>query len=436
MLGGGIARVLAWEALDSRGRPTVACRVELRSGVASGAVAPAGASTGAHEARELRDGGARYGGWGCRRAVERLMSEVAPKIVGMDAADQRAVDERLRELDGTTGLARLGANTVVAVSVAVVRAAAAARGEPLYRHLGSGPPLLPLPMVNVLSGGAHAGKAVDFQDFLVVPVGASSFSQAIEWAARVRAATAAIAQEAGQPVGLVADEGGLGPRLASNRDALELLVRGIERSGLVPGLQVAVAIDAAATQLVRPDGYCLAGEGRLLSGERLVEQWVEWVRQFPVVSLEDPLGEDDWTAWQALSSQLGERVQLVGDDLFVTDPERLGRGVEAAVANAVLVKPNQVGTVTDAAEVVEQARAAGYATIVSARSGDTEEAWLADLAVGWRAGQIKVGSTTRSERTAKWNRLLEIEATAPDAIFAGSQALDRPVRRVPAGGQS
>lgn len=419
-----IVGVFAWEALDSRGTPTVACEVELAGGCKGAATVPSGASTGSHEAHELRDGGGRYGGRGVRQAVVNAAGPLARAVRGLDAADQEAVDAALRVADGTPDLGRLGANAVLAVSVASALAAAQAVGQPLYRWLlGGARPLLPLPMINVLSGGAHAARAVDVQDFLVVPIGAGSFAQALEWAWRVRGATAEVARERGMATALVADEGGLGLTLVSNRAALELLARGMERSGLRPGEEVAIAIDVAATQLVRHGAYRLAVEGRSLSAGELVAELATWCAEFPIVSLEDPLGEDDWSGWRDATRRLGH-LQLVGDDLFVTDLGRLERGIRDGAANAVLVKPNQTGTLSSAADVVRRGRNAGWATIVSARSGETEDAWLSDLAVGWRAGQLKVGSTHRSERTAKWNRLLRIEAElGEEAEFAGRAAM-------------
>jgi enolase len=285
------------------------------------------------------------------------------------------------------------------------------------------PALLPLPMVNVISGGAHAGGLVDVQDFLVVPVGARTFAEAIEWASRVRAATAAALRERGHATSLVADEGGLAAPLPSNRAALDVLLEGIERSGLEPGAEAAIAVDVAATQLLVDGTYLLASENRSLRAEQLVDELVGWVDEFPIVSIEDPLGEDDDAGWRYATAKLAKRVQLLGDDLFVTAPERLTAGIRDGIANAVLVKPNQIGTLSDARHVVELARQAGYATVLSARSGETEDSWLADLAVGWRTGQLKVGSTTRSERTAKWNRLLQIESEEPAATFAGRAVL-------------
>jgi enolase 1/2/3 len=408
-----IERVFAWEALDSRGTPTVACTVVLESGAEGEATVPSGASTGTHEAHELRDGGERYGGRGVLRAVEAFHAELAPTLVGRDVHDLAAIDVGMRELDGTPDLERIGANAVLAASVACAVAAAASRGLPLWRALGDGdPPLLPMPMVNVISGGAHAGGLVDVQDLLVVPVGARTFAEAIEWASRVRAATAQVFRDRGHDSSLVADEGGLAARLPSNRAALDLLVEGIDRSGLTPRTQVAIAVDVAATQLLRGDCYELASEGRSVTATELVDELADWLDAYPIVSLEDVVGEDDTEGWRCATERLGRRVQLLGDDLFVTSPERLSAGIANDIANAVLVKPNQIGTLTETRNVVDIARGGGYATVLSARSGETEDSWLADLAVGWRTGQIKVGSTTRSERTAKWNRLLRIEAEA------------------------
>ncbi len=427
LTGTAIAGVFAWEALDSRGSPTVACEVQLANGSRGQATVPSGASTGSYEAHELRDGGERYGARGVRGAVRSVNEMLAPTLAGLDAIDQNELDRTLQELDGTRELRRLGANAILAVSIASAIAAAEARGLMLWRTLTGDKegPLLPLPMVNVISGGAHArGAGVDIQDFLVVPVGAASFGEALEWAWRVRRATEELAADRGFPSSLVADEGGLGLALRSNREGLELLTTGIEHAGLEPGEQCAIAVDVAATQLAREGSYLLATEGRTLDGGELIGELASWCADHPIVSLEDPLAEDDWNGWIEATRRLGHRTQLLGDDVFVTDMLRLERGIAELVANAILVKPNQVGTLTGARRALERARAAGYATVVSARSGDTEDAWLADLAVGWRAGQIKVGSTTRSERTAKWNRLLRIEAQAGDrARFAGRGGL-------------
>lgn len=420
-----IERLFAWEALDSRGNPTVACRVLLNDGASGEATVPSGASTSRHEAHELRDGAQRYGGRGVQRAVSHVLGPIAQAVIGVDASDQAALDRVLCEADGTPDLSRLGANAVLAVSIAAAIAAASSAGEPLYRYLADdAAPLLPLPMVNMISGGAHAGSAIDVQDFLVVPVGATSFSQAMEWSVRVRAATAEAMDARGYSTALIADEGGLSAPLPSNRLALDLLMDGMERASLTPGEDVAIAIDVAATQLLDRHGrYTLAAEGRSLTSSELIEELLEWLRSYPIVSLEDVLGEDDWTGWAEATQRL-TGCQLLGDDLFATNLARLQRGTRSGTANAVLVKPNQIGTLTAARTVTAHAQARGYATVLSARSGETEDNWLADLAVGWRTGQIKVGSTMRSERNAKWNRLLRLEAELGQSVeYAGAQAL-------------
>lgn len=419
MSASAIRSVLAWEALDSRGRPTVACRMELAGGAAGRVVVPSGASTGGYEARELRDGGERYVGYGVRAAVASVNDVIGLAVLGHDAADRPTLDAALEALDGSDDLGRLGANAALAVSLAATVAAAEAERTPLWRHLGGNrPPLLPMPMVNVISGGAHARGAIDLQDVLAIPVGAASFAEAMEWIARVRAATAALLDEGGGSSALVADEGGLGVSLERNEIALELITRGIERAGLEPAAQVAIAVDVAANQLYDGTRYLLRVDGRALDAQEWSAVLADWRERFPIASLEDVLHEDDWDGWAAATTQLAPGCQLLGDDLFATHLARLEQGIERGVANAVLVKVNQAGTVTRAERTVRRAHEAGYATVVSARSGDTEDGWLADLAVGWRAGQIKVGSTMRSERTAKWNRLLEIEASAPVSEFA------------------
>ncbi|MCX4596734.1 phosphopyruvate hydratase [Streptomyces sp. NBC_01549] len=422
-----IIEVFAWEALDSRGTPTVACEVGLTGGTRGTAMVPSGASVGTHEAKALRDGGQRYGGDGVRTATAQVNSVLATAVRGLDATAQADVDTALRAADGTADLSVVGANAVLAVSVATARAAADAAGEPLYRYVaeGSAAPLLPMPMVNIISGGAHAGRAVDIQDFLVVPIGAGSFAEAIETAWEVRRSTAAVVASRGHNVALIADEGGLGPVLPSNRAALELLAAGIEKAGFRLGTDAAIAIDVAASEFYDPAGrtYDLAAEQRALTAVELTEELRSWAADFPIVSIEDPLAEDDWEHWPGAAAALAG-MQVLGDDLFVTDPKRLRRGIACSAANAVLVKPNQIGTLTAAHEVVNLAHGAAMATVLSARSGETEDSWLADLAVGWRTGQIKVGSTMRSERTAKWNRLLEIEARLGSAAtFAGAAAL-------------
>ncbi len=408
-----IAHVRGWEAFDSRGTPTVGCTVTLRDGSAGRAVAPSGASTGRYEAHELRDEDAnRFEGRGVSRAVRNVGTELADAVRGMDAREWRAVDARLAAADGTESMERLGANAVLAVSLASCIAGAASERTPLHVHLGEGRGDLeiPLPMVNVVSGGAHASGAIDLQDVLVVPLAAGTFAEAIAWAWQVRRGTRLEAEERGMPTALVADEGGLGLPLARNEDAFEIVVSGAHRAGLEPGVDVALAVDVAANQLQDGDAYRLAVEGRALDSDELGAQVAAWCEAYPIVSVEDALSDDDWSGWTSLADRLPAHVQLLGDDLFVTNAERIRRGYESKAANAVLLKPNQAGTLARTEQALLTARDSGYRTVLSARSGDTEDPWLADLGVGWRTGQIKVGSTMRSERTAKWNRLLEIEA--------------------------
>ena len=390
---------------------------------------PSGASTGTHEALELRDGGARYGGRGVGDAVDNVNGWLAEAVAGLDVADTEAVDNALREADPSPGYAKAGANGVMAVSIAAARASAVAHGMSLARLLtGEGPLLLPMPMVNVISGGAHAGGLIDIQDVLVIPTAASSFAEAIEWCAAVREATGELAlRRHHREAVLVADEGGLGLGLTTNREALELLVAGIEHAGLTPGTDAHVALDIAASELYRDDVYTLTTEQRQLSSAELVGEVAGWCDDFPIVSIEDLLSEDDWDGWVQATTTLGDDIELVGDDLFVTDPARLQRGISTGAANSVLVKVNQNGTLAGARDVLDLAHRHDYHTVVSARSGETEDSWLADVAVGWRAGQIKVGSTHRSERTAKWNRLLELEATE-QTTFAGPWIEGRPTQ--------
>ncbi|MCS3845062.1 phosphopyruvate hydratase [Microbacterium sp. AK031] len=412
----------AWEALDSRGRPTVGCRVTLQGGGIGRVITPSGASTGDFEAIELRDRDERYDGYGTRAATQSLRGPISEAIIGLDAADQRGVDQAIEALDGDPALSHLGGNAALGASLAVLTAHADATREPLWRLLApSQVPLIPLPMVNIVSGGAHAGRAIDIQDILVIPVGSSSFTEGIEWVARVRAATAELLTEQGGWAALVADEGGLSARLETNEAALALVTRGIERSGLKVADDVAIAVDIAASQLVEDGLIRLRSEDTTLTPEEWIARLVDWGRNYPIVSIEDPLGYSDWHSWRIASEQLTD-LQLLGDDLFATNVSRIERGVAENVANSVLIKPNQAGLVTRTADAVALSRQSDYATVVSARSGDTEDYWLADLAVGWRAGQIKVGSTMRSERTSKWNRLLELEATE-FTDYAGRAAL-------------
>jgi len=424
-----IESVAARQILDSRGRPTVEVDVRLADGSVGRASVPSGASTGTHEAHELRDGGAPYEGRGVRRAVGHVNGEIAAALRGCDAGEQRALDTRLLELDGTATLQRLGANAILGVSLAACRAGAAQRGMPLYRRIaelaGIERITLPMPMVNILSGGLHAGRGMDVQDFLAIPAAASSVAEAIEIAGRVRSAATRVMDRRGLPT-LLADEGGLSPGLASGGAALQLLVEAIEAAHLVPGRDVVIAIDVAATALWdRAAGtYRLAREGRTASSDEMIELAAQWVRDYPVVSIEDALDEEDWAGWQRLTARLGGRIRLVGDDLFTTNLQRVARGVGQGVANGVLVKLNQNGTLSGTLDVVAAARAAGYAPVISARSGETEDPFIADLAVGTAAGQIKIGSLRCGERLAKYNQLLRIEEESA-APFAGMAALRR-----------
>jgi enolase len=416
-----IRRVHAREILDSRGNPTVEVEVALSGGAVGVAAVPSGASTGSHEAVELRDGDpARYGGKGVLRAVANVNGEIASAVGGRDAADQAGLDRLLVELDGTPNRARLGANAILGVSLAGARAAAAASERPLYRYLGGGDAVtLPVPMVNILNGGRHAAGGTDFQEFMVVPLGAPTFREAIRWAAETFHALGALLRERGLPTG-VGDEGGYGPALPSNVAATELVVEAIQKAGYRPGEDVAIALDPATTELYADGAYALASEGRSLSADELIGLWEDWSGRYPIVSLEDGLAEDDWSGWSALTSRLGHRLQLVGDDLLVTNLARLERAIGEQAANAVLVKVNQVGTLTEAIDAVRTARAAGWGAVISHRSGETEDTTIADLAVALGTGQIKTGSMSRSERTAKYNRLLRIEEELGErAIYAG-----------------
>jgi len=425
-MGSGIRALAAREILDSRGRPTVEADALLADGSLGRASVPSGASTGTAEAHELRDGDpARYRGLGVLRAVASVEGEIAAALRGMNAEDQRSIDDRMRELDGTPQLSRLGGNATLAVSLAVCRAVAASRGQSLYgriAELAATAPTMPLPMTNILSGGLHAGRGMDVQDFLAVPLRAASIADAIHVMARVRATADDVVRERGLPT-LLADEGGLAPGCENARAALVLLCDAIERAGLVPGQDVGIAVDVAATTLASDAGsYRLAREGRTLDAGGMIDMVATWAREFPVVSVEDALGEEDWDGWRMFTLKQGSALQLVGDDLFATNPSRLARGVRERVANAVLVKMNQNGTLTGTLDVIAQAKAAGYATIVSARSGETEDAFMADLAVGASAGQIKIGSLRTSSTVAKYNQLLRIEEDSR-ASYAGVGAL-------------
>ncbi len=417
-----IASVMARQILDSRGRPTVEADVLTEDGNLGRASVPSGASTGQHEAHELRDGiPTAYDGATVLTAVHNVTDTLGPAIRGLDACDQPAIDARLIEVDGTPNKSRLGANALLAVSLAAARAAAECRRLPVWRYLaGSQQPLLPRPMINAISGGAHASRNLDVQDFLIVPVGAETYTQALDMGASVLRALRTSLTVRGFST-LRADEGGFGPPLSSNRQALELIIEAIEGAGYTPGDQVAIAIDFAASQFFDASSqtYQLAAEGLTHTTESLIEMISGWTQAYPIVSIEDPLDEDDWDGWRALNGQLGNDVQIIGDDLFTTNPERLHHGIEMRVANAVLVKMNQIGTLTETLDVVRIARAAGYRCVISARSGETEDPFMADLAVATAAGQIKIGSLTQSERLAKYNQLLRIEeALKPNPPFA------------------
>lgn len=407
-----IRKVRALEILDSRGNPTVMAEVELSDSTVATAKVPSGASTGAHEAVELRNGDTtRYGGKGVRKAVDNVIRVIGPALVGMNAEDQAAVDRRMIEMDAAANKSRLGANAILGVSCAVARAVACSRRMPLWRYLaGERRAAIPVPMVNILSGGLHAGRNFELQDFLAVPLGFATYAEALEAIVKVHHAARAVLDSGGYLLTGVADEGGWGPRLPSNQAALDVVTEAIARAGYQPGRQIGIAIDVAASHFFADGKYELATEGRSLAADGMIDLLSAWVQQYPIVSIEDGLAEDDWTGWQRLNSALGGKVQLVGDDLFVTNPERLERGIREHAANAVLVKMNQIGTLTETFQVIDRAREAGYRMVISARSGDTEDDFLADLAVA-AGDQIKVGSITRSERLAKYNRLLEIESS-------------------------
>jgi enolase len=424
-----IAFVRAREVLDSRGNPTVEAEVVLDSGAAGRAAVPSGASTGAAEALELRDGGKRYGGKGVTKAVAAVNDDIAPLIVGFDALDQRLIDTAIRDLDGTDDKSKIGANAILGVSLAVAHAAAAELGIPLFRYLG-GPDshVLPVPMLNVLNGGAHADNSVDLQEFMLVPLGAASFSEALEWGAVTYHALKKILESRGLATG-VGDEGGFAPDLGANSEAAELLVEAIGAAGYEPGTEIALALDPATSELRDGDAYVLASENRRLSSQEMVEFWSEWIDKYPIVSIEDGMAEDDWEGWKLLTQAVGDRVQLVGDDLFVTNPEILQRGIDEGAANSILIKPNQIGSLSETLECVRVAQRAGYTTVISHRSGETEDSTIADIAVATNAGQIKTGAPARGERTAKYNQLLRIEDMLGDAArYAGRGAFKRAAR--------
>ncbi|MEE8369552.1 MAG: phosphopyruvate hydratase [Dehalococcoidia bacterium] len=424
---GSIAALRAREVLDSRGNPTIEVEVTLASGVTGSAKVPSGASTGIHEALELRDGDlARYGGKGVLKAVANVHELIAPRVTGLPADDQRGIDEALIELDGTPNKSRLGANATLGVSLAVAHAAAAQAGLPLYRYLGGADAhLLPLPLFNILNGGKHAEGSMDFQEFMVAPVGASTFAEALRMGTEVYQALRRLLHEQGLPT-VVGDEGGFAPPLPRNDAAIELALAAIQAAGYRPGEDVALALDPAISELEVDGRYLLTQEGRTLAPGELVDLWEDWCGRYPIISIEDGMAQEDWAGWRLLTERLGSKVQLVGDDLFVTNVERIRRGVSEASANSVLIKLNQIGTLTETLAAIEEARRAGWSCVVSHRSGETEDTTIADLVVATGCGQIKTGAPARGERTAKYNRLLRIEEELGErARYAGASTLAR-----------
>jgi len=414
----------ALEVLDSRGNPTVAVTAYTDTG-SGRAIVPSGASTGVHEAVELRDGDPkRYGGKGVLKAVANVEGEIARRLRDVDVEDQNAIDEAMIELDGTPNKSRLGANTILGVSLAVAHAAANAKHEPLYRHLGGErASLLPLPMANILNGGVHADTSVDLQEFMICPVGAPSFRDGIRAVAEVYHALKSVLKAQGFSTA-VGDEGGFAPDLRSNEDALKLIVEGIDRAGYEQGKEVAIALDPASSELYKDGKYVLKGEGRTLDDDGLQKLYEGWISRYPIVSIEDGMAEDDWDGWKRLTDAVGKRVQLVGDDLFVTNVKRLKEGIDRGVANSILIKVNQIGTLTETLEAIDMARNAGYSAVMSHRSGETEDTTIADLAVATGVGMIKTGAPARSDRVAKYNRLLQIEAELGEAaVYAGRTRL-------------
>jgi enolase len=419
-----IVEVVGREVLDSRGNPTVEVEVVLDSGATGRAIVPSGASTGEYEAVELRDGGSRYLGKGVLRAVENVNNLVAPVVIGMDATNQRALDNALIELDGTENKSRLGANAMLGVSLSVAHAAASELELPLYRAIG-GPHahVLPIPMMNVINGGAHADNNVDLQEFMIMPVGAPSFREAVRWGVETYHTLKKVLADRGLSTA-VGDEGGFAPNLSSNEAAVAILVEAIEKAGYTPGKDIAIALDPAMSELYRDGAYHLKGEGKVLSAPEMVEWWTSLVDRYPIVSIEDGMAENDWSGWAQMTAALGSRIQLVGDDLFVTNTRRLQMGIDQSVANSVLIKVNQIGTLSETLDTVELATRHSYTSVMSHRSGETEDSTIADLAVATNCGQIKTGAPARSDRVAKYNQLLRIEEMLGDtARFRGRSAL-------------
>lgn len=421
-----IDHLLGRQVLDSRGNPTVEVEVLLDSGARGRAIVPSGASTGQFEAVELRDGGDEWGGKGVLQAVSHVNGEIADALEGLEALDQRGIDQLLIELDGTDNKARLGANALLGVSLAIANAAAEEQGLPLFRYVGgTNACVLPVPMMNVLNGGAHADNNVDLQEFMVMPVGAASFSEALRWGVETYHVLKKVLHDKGLSTA-IGDEGGFAPNLASNEEAVQVLVSAIEKAGFTPGDDIAIALDPAASEFYNDGLYVLAGEERSLHPEEMAAYYADLAARYPIVSIEDGMDEQDWDGWAALTAQLGADVQLVGDDLFVTNVERLSRGIEEGIANSILIKVNQIGTLSETLDTVAMATAAGYTSVMSHRSGETEDATIADLAVATNCGQIKTGAPARSDRVAKYNQLLRIEELLGEtAVFRGGAALAR-----------
>jgi len=422
-----ISAITAREVLDSRGNPTVEAEVHLDSGKIGRAIVPSGASTGEHEAVELRDGNAqRYLGKGVQKAVRNVTGEIADALANHNASDQRALDQKMIELDGTETKGRLGANAILAVSMAVARAAAAEYGLPLYRFLGGGGAnTLPVPMMNILNGGAHADNNVDFQEFMVMPVGAPSFSEALRWGVEVFHTLKGVLKKRGYNTA-VGDEGGFAPSVKSNVEAIELVLEAIQKAGYKPGQDIAIALDPAASEFFQDGKYVFKkSDQSSKSSDDMVRFWAKWAQDYPIVSLEDGLAEDDWEGWKTLTQLIGKKIQLVGDDLFVTNTQRLQKGIDQSIANSILIKVNQIGTVSETLDAIDLARRNGYTSVISHRSGETEDTFIADLAVATGAGQIKTGSASRTDRVAKYNQLLRIEEElGPSARFLGLKALN------------
>ncbi len=422
-----IAEIRGRQVLDSRGNPTVEAEVLLGSGASARAIVPSGASTGEHEAVELRDGDEqRYKGKGVLKAVENVNGEIAEALGGMDAADQRAVDAKMIELDGTSNKGRLGANAILAVSMAAARASANALQVPLYRYLGgAGANVLPVPMMNILNGGAHADNNVDFQEFMVMPVGGPSFSESLRWGVEVFQTLKGVLKKRGYNTA-VGDEGGFAPSVKSNVEAIDVVLEAIQSAGYKPGEEIAIALDPAVSELYQDGKYVFKKSDKSSkTSEEMVKFWAKWVRDYPIVSIEDGLAEDDWNGWALLTKEVGDKIQLVGDDLFVTNVERLQEGVDKGVANSILIKVNQIGSVSETLDAIDLARRNGYTSVISHRSGESEDTFIADLAVATGAGQIKTGSASRTDRVAKYNQLLRIEEELGGAArFLGAKALN------------